>query len=265
MLIVHPKIAPVLATMKETLPQALLLDGAAGVGLLTISLSLVGDREVRIIRPELISKSSTIPQISTEVIRDLYTQVRTSSIKGQAIIIDDAEAMTLGAQNAFLKLLEEPNSSTHFILTSHIAGGLLPTIRSRVQHLMIPRANTEDCTQLLKAFDAQKVQQMQFIAGGLPAELVRLAADERYFEAAAAGIRIAKQLVQARSYEALTLILKEISLQRRDALGLIDQIIRLLTIAPTPSAVMRTEMLLAARTNIEKGANVKLQLAAAML
>lgn len=51
----------------------------------------------------------------------------------RVVIIDPADDMNQNAANALLKNLEEPPARTQFILISHAAGGLLPTIRSRCQ------------------------------------------------------------------------------------------------------------------------------------
>ena len=60
------------------------------------------------------------------------------------VIVDPADDMNANAANALLKNLEEPPSRTLFILRSHAAGGLLPTIRSRCQTVrMQPLAPAE--------------------------------------------------------------------------------------------------------------------------
>ncbi|PYE86945.1 DNA polymerase III subunit delta' [Phyllobacterium leguminum] len=51
------------------------------------------------------------------------------------VIIDPADDMNRNAANALLKTLEEPPARALFILISHSAGRLLPTIRSRCQTL----------------------------------------------------------------------------------------------------------------------------------
>lgn len=51
----------------------------------------------------------------------------------RVILIDEAEAMNRQAQNAVLKILEEPPQKTVLILVVNNMGALLPTIRSRVQ------------------------------------------------------------------------------------------------------------------------------------
>lgn len=53
----------------------------------------------------------------------------------RVIIIDAADDLERPAANALLKMLEEPPASTTFMLVSHVAGRLLPTIRSRCRIL----------------------------------------------------------------------------------------------------------------------------------
>lgn len=51
------------------------------------------------------------------------------------VVIDDAHLMTVEAQNALLKVLEEPNASSILILVSASPEALLPTIFSRCQEI----------------------------------------------------------------------------------------------------------------------------------
>ncbi len=53
----------------------------------------------------------------------------------RVVIIDPADDLRAAAANAVLKNLEEPPRRTVFLLISHSAGRLLPTIRSRCQML----------------------------------------------------------------------------------------------------------------------------------
>lgn len=72
-------------------------------------------------------------QISVDRIRALNDFVAHTAHRGRAkvILISPAEAMHPSASNALLKILEEPPQGTHFLLVSHLADRLLPTIRSR--------------------------------------------------------------------------------------------------------------------------------------
>ena len=51
----------------------------------------------------------------------------------RVVIISDVHAMTVQAQNALLKSLEEPEASDFFILTAQVEQAVLPTIRSRCE------------------------------------------------------------------------------------------------------------------------------------
>jgi DNA polymerase-3 subunit delta' len=88
------------------------------------------------------SKSRKKPskQIGVEQIRAIADFINISSHQGgyKIILIHPAEAMNLAAANALLKSLEEPPPRTLFILVSHEAQHLLPTIRSRCAHISMP-------------------------------------------------------------------------------------------------------------------------------
>ena len=98
----------------------------------------------------------------------------------KVFIIGDAERLVSQegadiAANAFLKLLEEPLADTQLILTSSEPGALLPTIRSRVVCVRVPRLSEEDVSAFL--VDPAVAATLQ--AEEIPAELderVQLAA-----------------------------------------------------------------------------------------
>lgn len=56
------------------------------------------------------------------------------------------------AQNALLKLFEEPSPGTHLFLILPTLGGLLPTLRSRVQVLSLEQENFATATNSADAF-----------------------------------------------------------------------------------------------------------------
>lgn len=53
------------------------------------------------------------------------------------VIIESAERMTIPAQNALLKVIEEPPANTIFMVLVTNTGGVLPTIQSRCQTIYI--------------------------------------------------------------------------------------------------------------------------------
>ncbi len=60
-----------------------------------------------------------------------------SESERKVYIIEDADAMTVEAQNAFLLLLEEPPAYVLFLLLCRDSGVMLPTIRSRAPSLRL--------------------------------------------------------------------------------------------------------------------------------
>lgn len=58
-------------------------------------------------------------------------------------IVEDADTMTVRAQNRFLKTLEEPNPGTVIFLLSENRDNLLPTIRSRCVVYRLPESYDE--------------------------------------------------------------------------------------------------------------------------
>ena len=154
------------------MPQSVLLTGEKGTGLLTLATEIAGKHIAALLQPHNTKKEVDAENgtISIETIRQLYDQTKTKSTSRSVVIIDDADRMSRGAQAAFLKLLEEPTSSTHFILTSHNPQGLVNTIHSRVQHLhirLLTSQQTHDFIKNLNIPDNKKRQQIEFIAAGL--------------------------------------------------------------------------------------------------
>ncbi len=64
--------------------------------------------------------------------------------KRKVFVIFYADKMNLNAQNAFLKILEEPPEDTHLLLMAEREGALLETIRSRCQHLIFQPLAAKD-------------------------------------------------------------------------------------------------------------------------
>ncbi len=71
--------------------------------------------------------------LSVEAVRAARTDVYTKPYLAEkrVFIVPNADTMTAAAQNALLKVFEEPPSFCIFILLTHSENSLLPTIRSR--------------------------------------------------------------------------------------------------------------------------------------
>lgn len=73
--------------------------------------------------------------ISVHTVRAMIERMQMSSMSGQwrVVLIDAVDELTVAAENAILKLLEEPPQQTLFLLVTHQLSNVLPTVRSRAR------------------------------------------------------------------------------------------------------------------------------------
>jgi DNA polymerase III delta prime subunit len=77
--------------------------------------------------------------ISIEQIRDIVGEATLRPYEGRnkVFIIDPADGLSVSGSNSLLKTLEEPTRDTTFVLLTRSPDLLLPTIKSRSQHIYI--------------------------------------------------------------------------------------------------------------------------------
>ncbi|MCS7170838.1 MAG: DNA polymerase III subunit, partial [Aquificaceae bacterium] len=73
--------------------------------------------------------------------------------KRKVVLIEPADSMNPYAQNALLKILEEPPQDTHFLLVSNNLQRILPTVRSRSFVIEVPPLTKEELKTLTKIED----------------------------------------------------------------------------------------------------------------
>lgn len=102
--------------------------------------------------------------IKIGTIREIIYQASLKPYEGRKriFIINDSEAMTEEAQNAFLKLLEEPPQNHIFILTSSNTAGLLPTVLSRCKALKFYSLSQEKILESLRGCGASEEEAVLF-------------------------------------------------------------------------------------------------------
>lgn len=93
-----------------------------------------------------ITPSNDRKQVHVDDIRELSTDAYTQSLGGakKVYILPNADGMSNQAQNAFLKLLEEPPQDCVFIIICENRYNLLSTIRSRCTALLLSRYTDKD-------------------------------------------------------------------------------------------------------------------------
>ena len=109
--------------------------------------------------------------IRIEEVRALTERLgyRPFEARWRVIIVDDAEALVDAAQNALLKTLEEPPSSTVFVLVTSRADDLLPTVRSRCPQIRFGPLAVPEIARILErthGVAAAQARALAAVSGG---------------------------------------------------------------------------------------------------
>jgi DNA polymerase III subunit delta' len=91
--------------------------------------------------------------VAVDDVRRVAPFLRKTAAHGgwRVVVIDDADTMNRSAQNALLKILEEPPANTVLILIAHRMGTMVPTIRSRCRLFSFHPPNADDVSKILTA------------------------------------------------------------------------------------------------------------------
>ncbi|MCI8331884.1 MAG: hypothetical protein HFE78_03575 [Clostridiales bacterium] len=94
--------------------------------------------------------------LSVDAIRAIREQVYLAphELPFKAYLIFGADQMSEGAQNAFLKLLEEPPADVYFFLLCENRARLLPTVRSRASLFRMQLFSEEELTAYVQSQEA---------------------------------------------------------------------------------------------------------------
>lgn len=278
-LVLHPSTQKLAEKISQHLPHGLVIEGPIGSGVLAVAKALAKEAGARVftLSPKKKIKGEFIVDpaegsVVIDDIRALYEQTRTRQSERHVYIIDTGlKSMTQGAQNAFLKLLEEPRDGVHFIIATHQVDQLLPTILSRVQRLPLLPVTAEQVTKLIDSLGIQddtKRTRLAFVGSGLPALIKRLAADNDTYEARVTIMRDAKTMLGANTYEKMAIIHRYRE-SRSDTLTLLDdmnhQLRIILRSQPSTQLAAVIDTNLEARAKIAAGGNIRLHLASCVL
>ncbi len=133
------------------LNHAYVFSGQDEIGKKTFALELAqlmsgNSHDIFFLTPE---SSDSGQSIAIDEIRKLKSSMSLSSYGDayKVAVIDEAHLMTVEAQNALLKTLEEPSRSSIFILITSVPNSLLSTIASRCQEIrFLPHSKEEILT-----------------------------------------------------------------------------------------------------------------------
>lgn len=112
------------------LPPALVLAGPTGCGKTTLARML---KDMAGCSENDFKEYNAANTRGIDTIREIIVESSYAPMRGEikVYMLDEAHQLTDQAQNALLKILEEPPSHVHFMLCTTNINGLIPTIRSR--------------------------------------------------------------------------------------------------------------------------------------
>lgn len=225
--LVHETSRGLIRTYLARPAHGLLLSGPKGIGLNTIAHWIAARIDTHAYVHEVSPDEKFT--IAIETVRALYKLTRSQRDTPLVIVIDDADAMGREAQNALLKLLEEPATNVFFLLTSHMPQQLLATITSRTQHIALLPLAKGGVDELIPSDTAPGSRaQLLFIAEGLPAEITRLQSDEAYFSRSTKRMKDARAFLEGDAYARL-LLAKEYSTDRVIAGEFLESLTKMLS------------------------------------
>jgi DNA polymerase III subunit delta' len=211
------------AIARDTLPPALLFAGPAGIGKRRTALALaqaincLNPRSSERLERDACGECAACRRIERGVHPDVVTvvpresgSIRIEDVRGvidgagfrpfearrRIVIVDQAEAMTTDAQDAFLKTLEEPPSASVFVLVSSMPDALLPTVRSRCSRLRFGPLAPADVAGALIAQHGYAEKEARAAAAGAEGS-IGLALAQRSVDLAAAREKAQWVLEQA--------------------------------------------------------------------
>lgn len=278
-LIIHPRTKRVVDLIVSNLPHGLIIDGPTGTGVSAVARAIAQQLEAQtfIILPKKKIKNELTVDIDggsivIDDIRQLYEQTRAKQPGKHVYIIDTGErVMTHAAQNAFLKLLEEPRQNLHFIIATHQFDQLLPTIVSRSQRLSLLPITADQTAAFIDSFsitDDVKRARLAFVGRGRPALIKRLIDDDALYESRVDIMRDAKTVISGSPYDKVQVIQKYRD-NRPGSITLLDDInYQLHTVLHSQPSAQITQQIarhLETRQRIAAGGNIRLQLTADVL
>lgn len=218
----------------ERLPHALLLEGPTGCGKLTFAREVaaaalcIGDgsdkpcgecasclKATKQIHPDITlyqgaggARSFHVDAVR-EIRRDAFVSPNEAETK--VLLLRNVQEMTIQAQNALLKIIEEPPATAMFVLTCENKAALLGTILSRVAVISLELPAVEQAIQALTVLepeaDAEKLRESAIAAAGnvgVALGLLRGESDQLYKDSA----DILARLIKGDEFEALATLAK---------------------------------------------------------
>ena len=112
----------------------------------------------------------------------MQASVQPNEAAARVFLLRDTQTMSPQAQNALLKLIEEPPNNVYFILTCASRSSMLPTILSRVTTIALELPTPEQCaaalSQLVPGYSGERYATAALDAGGNIGQAISLLASD---------------------------------------------------------------------------------------
>lgn len=269
----HPKSERALKQIVQHPPHALLIASPHGDEQRVISQwlaeTLLGDgpstHAVHHLEPN--EKGNITIEYIHELERHIHHKSSNAGRIEKIVLIQHAEYMTIEAQNALLKLLEEPVDGVMYILTTASREALLPTIRSRTQHAHIHPIDKATALKYLQkaGVDGELATKLHLAARGSGTRLKRFIENDSLRNESFAELADVRNILSMNTFERLISATAATG-KRQHALEFIEKIELLTQIAarraqkPSDAEhwLFRLELIEKTSEALRKNGNIKL-------
>lgn len=194
-------------SLKNDPPQCLVLIAPAGSGKETVLKELAAD----ILGKNPVGRLFEIlpepdkDSIGIDAIRELKLSLRLKSNDQRVILINQAQKLTLEAQNSILKLLEDTPKNTHFLISVNDSKDLLETIISRAVVWQFVSPSADQIKEYFSSFSENSLNKAIAISGnrvGLIHALLNQENEHPLIQA----IDLAKSILASNHFERLIMV-----------------------------------------------------------
>jgi DNA polymerase-3 subunit delta' len=210
--------------------------------------------------------------IKIEQIRDLIYKLslKPYQSKYRVAIIDNAENMTIEAQNSLLKILEEPKAYTIIILITSNSNKLLRTIASRAQKINFGLVDAVNYEHLIPDKISESARNLVLtVASGRPGLALGIASNEELVEKLVTTNEKYQTMRSSDLVEKLKLAYELADYETTDLKQVLDfwqiKFEQELTVKPEPKIAHNISSLINARKYLDQNVNSKLLLTNLML
>lgn len=186
--IAYPWLAPLSARLQAQIahpPQALCLVGVPGLGQAFLAeafaRAILACEDLSLHPDYLCIAPEPGKSIGIDQVRDMAAFCLIAPTYGsrKLVMIHALESMTLAAQQAFLKTLEEPVIPTTFLILCSQPNKLLPTVRSRCQLMTLPTVPYAMAKPWLDQHKIPSTEALYALSDGAPLSLSTPAFESR--------------------------------------------------------------------------------------